>query len=185
MCAQTPGAGTAVALGNLYFAFEEPGRALGFYDRTLASASGHPEAMLGRIKSLSLLQRHDEAIEAIDASLNGPSRSSSGEAYFWRAWNDLRVGRLDEASKDIEQADRLWVNSEVAKLGGMIAYRRADLDGAKERFEAARTLNPGDCEAVYSLGLTYAEQRDWAATADTLPAASVVRRVVSRARRRR
>lgn len=160
------------ALANLYLAFEEPGRALDFHDQTLALVPGHPEAMIGRVKALSLLGRHDEAFDAIDFMLSGTVRILPGEAYYWRAWNDLQVGRLEEAWIDVEQANRLWVNSEVAKLGGIVAYRRRDLDSAHHRFEAARTLSPGDCETMYYLGVVHAEQREWTPTVDGLSAAA-------------
>ena len=57
------------------------------------------------------------------------------------------------------------MNSEVAKLAGLIAYRRRDLDVARQRFEEARRLNPTDCEVAYDLGIVHAEQRNWESTA--------------------
>jgi tetratricopeptide (TPR) repeat protein len=152
------------ALGNLYFAFEENERALEFFDRTLALAPDHPEALIGRIKALSLLGRSPEAFAAIDAVLGGETRAFPGEVYYWRAWNDTQTADLDQAWVDIEQAERLWVNSELAKLGGIIAYRRLQLPTAQARFEAAEKLAPDDCETSFYLGNIHAEQRDWPLT---------------------
>jgi tetratricopeptide (TPR) repeat protein len=170
-----------VALANVSFAFEEPARALDFYDRTLALSPEHPEALVGRVKSLSLLLRHAEAFTLIDRILGATTRVFPGDAYYWRAWNDLHVDRLDEAWADIEAAEKLWVNSEVSKLGGIIAYRRRELDVARKRFEAARTLAPGDCETVYYLGNVHAEQKDWPLTASTFTSAAIC---IERARER-
>lgn len=160
-----------VALGHVYFAFEEPARALEFYEQTLALAPSHPDALLGRVKALSFTGQHAEAFAAIDAILNGTTRVFPGEAYYWRAWNNAQTGQVDEAAKDIEQAEKLWINSEVSKLGGIIAYRRRLLGAARERFEAARKLAPGDCENAFYLGNVQSELREWAASAESFAGA--------------
>jgi tetratricopeptide (TPR) repeat protein len=152
------------ALGNVLFAFEEHERALDFFDRTLALAPEHPEALIGRIKALSLLGRSKEAFAAIDALLAGETRVSPGEAFYWRAWNFTQISDLDMAWVAIEEANKLWVNSEVLKLGGIIAYRRLQRPAARERFEAAYKLVPEDCETSYLLGNVHAELRDWPLT---------------------
>ena len=151
-------------LGNLYFAFEENERALEFFDRTLALAPDHPEALIGRVKALSLLNRPKEAIAAIDAVLAGETRVFPGELYYWRAWNFTQIADLDTAWTAIERANNLWVNSEVSKLGGIIAYRRWQRPMAIDRFRAAQKLAPDDCENVFYLGITHAEQREWLET---------------------
>lgn len=117
------------------------------------------------MKGLSLVGRHDEAFAAIDAILAAETRVFPGEAYCWRAWNDVHVDQLEQAWIDIEQANRLWVNSEVLKLGGIVAYRREDLEVAKERFRAAYKIAPEDCETSFYLGNVHAEQHDWPLTA--------------------
>jgi tetratricopeptide (TPR) repeat protein len=152
------------ALGNVYAAFEENEQALAFFDRTLTVAPDHPEALIGRIKALSLLNRPKEAFAAIDAVLAAETRVFPGEAYYWRAWNFTQIQDLDMAWTAIEQADRLWVNSEVSKLGGIIAYRRWQRPAAIQRFQAAQKLAPEDCENAYYLGIVHAEQREWPAT---------------------
>jgi tetratricopeptide (TPR) repeat protein len=153
------------ALGNVYAAFEEHERALDFFERTLVVAPDHPEALIGRIKSLSVLGREKEALAAIDAVLAAEGgRVFPGEVYYWRAWNFTQIQDLDMAWTAIEQANRLWVNSEVSKLGGIIAYRRWQRPAAIERFTAAQKLAPDDCENAYYLGITHAELREWPAT---------------------
>jgi tetratricopeptide (TPR) repeat protein len=155
------------ALGNLYVAFEEFERALDFYDRTLASIPSHQEGRLGRVRALSYLERHDAAFAAIDEMLNAAVRVFPGEAYYWRAWNHAKLSNLDEAWTAIEQAGALWVNSEVAKLAGLIAYQRGQLEVALTRFQSARKLNPGDCEVLFNIGSIQVESRSWAPGADT------------------
>jgi tetratricopeptide (TPR) repeat protein len=153
------------ALGNVYAAFEEYEKALDFFDRTLAITPDHPEALIGRIRTLSLLGRSGDAFAAIDAVLAVEGgRVFPGEVYYWRAWNFTQIMDLDMAWTAIEQADKLWVNSEVSKLGGIVAYRRWQRPTAIERFTAAQKLAPDDCENVYYLGITHAELRDWPAT---------------------
>jgi tetratricopeptide (TPR) repeat protein len=153
------------ALGNVYSAFEEYEKALDFFDRTLALTRDHPEALIGRIRTLSLLGRSADAFAAIDAVLAVEGgRAFPGEVYYWRAWNFTQIMDLDMAWTAIEQANTLWVNSEVSKLGGIIAYRRWQRPAAIERFTAAQKLAPDDCENAYYLGITHAELRDWPAT---------------------
>ena len=132
----------------------------------------HPEALIGRIKALSLLGRAKEAFAAIDAVLATEGRVFPGEVFYWRAWNFTQIQDLDMAWTAIEQANRLWVNSEVSKLGGIIAYRRLQRPAAIERFTAAQKLAPDDCENSYYLGIVYAEQRDWPATKNVFDGAA-------------
>jgi tetratricopeptide (TPR) repeat protein len=155
-----------LALGNLYFAFEESERALDFYEQTLALSAGLPEALIGRVKALSLLRRHTEALSATEPMVGGAVRILPGEAFYWRAWNSLQLEHLEPAWADIELASSLSRNSEVSKLGGIIAYARREIDIARQRFELARKLNPGDCETIYYLGMTRVDQREWIASVD-------------------
>ena len=152
-------------LANIHVTAEEFEPALKFYERTLELERGHADATIGRVRSLSWLGRYTEAFAAIDELLNQPTRAFPGEAYYWRAWNNVQVGRLDEAWADVEQAARLWVNSEVAKLAGIIAYRRRELPAALKRFEEARRIDDGDCETQQYIGTIHAEQSEWAPTA--------------------
>lgn len=159
-------------LANLYFEFEEFERALDLYDETLASSPDFSEAMLGRVKALSLLGRHDAAVAAAESMLGGTVRVLPAEAYYWRAWNYLRLQRIDDAWGDIEESRRLSTGPEVEKLGGIIASGRQDTDTALLRFEAARKLNADDCEPIYFLGLTHGRRGEWTQTAEVFTAAA-------------
>ncbi len=77
--------------------------------------------MLGRVKALSVLKRHDDAFAAIELMLNGPFRVLPGEAYYWRAWNDVQVDRMDDAWTDIEEGTSPLGQFRVAKLAGIVA----------------------------------------------------------------
>jgi tetratricopeptide (TPR) repeat protein len=120
--------------------------------------------MLGRVKMLSYTGKSEEAIQTVDKILEG--RWNRGEAYYWRAWNNMQLTRNDQAWIDVEAAWKLWVKSDVAKLAGMIAYRREQLDVARAKFEQGHRMNQEDCELGFYLGLVNAEQRRWPPTAD-------------------
>ena len=76
------------ALANVTFAYARYADALALYDRILASpaATGlEPQVQLGRAKSLSYLQRHDEAIAMLDrAAAERPEQHSGGEILLAR-----------------------------------------------------------------------------------------------------
>ncbi|PYR55666.1 MAG: hypothetical protein DMF91_23750 [Acidobacteria bacterium] len=151
-------------LASLAMTAEDFELALGYYDATLELVPGYPAAMLGRVKTLSYTGKNEEAIQTVDTILEG--RWNRGEAYYWRAWNNMQLTRNDQAWIDIEAAWKLWINAGVAKLAGMIAYRREQLDVARAKFEEGHRMDFSDCELGFYLGLVNAEQRRWPQTAD-------------------
>jgi tetratricopeptide (TPR) repeat protein len=148
-------------IANVAMTGEEFASALEFYDRTLDLAPSFPDALLGRLRALSYLGRAEDALAVADALLG--LRRYPGDAYYWRAFNELQLNRLDMAWEDIESAGKAMVNSEVPKLAGIIAMRRRELDVARERLEIARQRNPDDCEAGYYLQLVLGDLRRWPA----------------------
>jgi tetratricopeptide (TPR) repeat protein len=147
------------SLANLYLTAEDFQTALEFYERSIALVPGTGESLLGRVRALSYLGRSEEAIaRATELLPIGPP----GDAYYWRAWNENRLDRLEPAWEDVEAARRLWVNSEVLKLAGLVAYRRRELDIARDRFESALKI-PGnsDCEVVFDLAGVNVELASW------------------------
>ncbi len=171
-----------LARAGIAISAEDFPQALAFYDETLSLLPGQRDALLGRIRSLSYLARHEEAIAAADAVLEGDWYR--GEAYYWRAWNETELGRNDDAWSDVEAAWKLYINGDVAKLYGILALHRLDLDKAQAMFEEGRRLKPDDCENPYYLGLVHAERRDWTTTADLFSATATcldVSRVALRA----
>jgi tetratricopeptide (TPR) repeat protein len=160
-----------LALANVALTAEDFDGALGFYEKTLALSSNHHDAMFGRLRALSYLDRHEDAIAAADAMLE--SHWYGGDALYWRAWNDLQLERTDQAWADIQSASELLITADVAKLAGIIAYQRHELDVSRAKFEAGRRMNDGDCEIGFYLGLVNAELRLWQPTVDVFVATAI------------
>jgi tetratricopeptide (TPR) repeat protein len=152
------------SLGGLYMTAEAFDSALDMYDQQLALLPNFGDGLLGRVRALSYLGRYEDAIAGATALLQ--AQAFPGEAYYWRAWNQLRVPRLDEAWTDVQLAEHLWVNADVSKLAGIIAYQRRQLDVAKGRFETAQTLNSDDCETQFDLAAVNAELGAWSVAVD-------------------
>jgi tetratricopeptide (TPR) repeat protein len=149
------------SLGGLYMTAEAFDSALDLYDKELALLPAYPDGLLGRVEALSYLARYEDAIAAATMLLQ--AQAFPGEAYYWRAWNQLRVPRLEESWADVRLAERLWVNADVSKLAGIIAYQRHELEVAKGRFETAQRLNGDDCETRFNFAAVNAELGAWGA----------------------
>ncbi len=153
-------ASTAIptTIGNLYQSWEDWGNALTAFDRALTLLPSHPDARLGRVISLSSLERHDEAIasatELIDAG-----RWHLGQAHYWRAWNYFNIGNNQAARADADRTRTLMVNPAVFLLSGMIEWRFVRRDSAETEFQEALKMDFGQCEAAFYLGGVRAELR--------------------------
>lgn len=131
-----------------------------------AAVAGQREAMLGEVKSLSHLGRHEEAIAILD-EMERLGTWHMGETYFWRAWNRYRLGRYDSANDDVlASRNRLPMDGQVDKLAGLIALARREIPRAEEEFRTAVGRIEGrggsDCEATFYLGSARVMQRKWA-----------------------
>ncbi len=153
-----------LSLANLATAGEDFERALRFYEKTLELEVGSPEAMLGKVRALTYLGRYEAAIAVTDQLLQG--RLYLGDTRYWRAMNEYQLGRLDEGWRDIEESKTLLVNALVPKLAGLIAYRRQQLDIARDRLEESSRRNAEDCESGFYLGMTLAELKSWSRSAE-------------------
>jgi tetratricopeptide (TPR) repeat protein len=146
------------AIGNLYQTWEDWTNALAAFDQSLALLPSHPDARLGRVISLSNLERHDEAIasatELIDAG-----RWHLGQAFYWRAWNYLSTGNNQAARADADRTRTLMVNPAVFALSGLIEWRLLRRESAETEFQEALKMDFGQCEAAYYLGGVRAELR--------------------------
>jgi hypothetical protein len=58
------------------------------------------------------------------------------------------------------------VNADVAKLAGIIAYQRHELQIARGKFEEVRRINPSDCESLFDLAAVNVELTAWPVAAD-------------------
>lgn len=142
----------ATHIGNLYRMWEDWTPALAAFDAALAVAPSHPEATIGRAVSLSRLERSNEAIETATRLIDG-GQWLLGEAYYWRAWNYLRLDNLQQARSDTDRARMLMSNSGVMVLSGVIEWRMGRLENAERDFEGALAIDLGECEAAFDLGV--------------------------------
>ena len=149
----------AVANVNDSLANFEP--ALAAFDSVLATLPTHRDAMLGRVKSLSYLTRHAEAIEAATRMIE-LGTWLIGDAYYWRAWNEYTLKSYDPAWDDVERAITLQTNSAVFMLAGLIAYERKDLTTAIQRFDRSYELDSTNCDAQWMAGLVHVDQKAYA-----------------------
>ena len=147
-----------VTIGNVYRRWEEWSNALAAYDRVLAVSAAHPEAVLGRVVSLSHLARPQEAIAAA-STLIDQGQWHLGEAYYWRGWNRLRLEQHELARADADRAKTLMSNAAVFVLSGVIEWRLRRLDTAEKEFESAIAIDFGECEAALDLGVVRDERR--------------------------
>jgi tetratricopeptide (TPR) repeat protein len=160
----------ALALADISMTAENVAGALRLYDVTLSLSPDMPDASVGRVRALSYLGRYTDALAGVDDLER--IHWFPGEAAYWRAWNEVELGRLEDSWTHVQQAELLWVNADVSKLAGIVAMKRGELATARGRFESARGLNPADCETLVYLGGVHADLRDWARSADVLVAAA-------------
>ena len=148
------------SLGALRRDREEWTEALEAYDATLALVPTHRDALLGRLVTLSHLSRHEDAVAGASHILDLGSWFT-GEAYYWRAWNEYHLARIDEARADTDKAKGLMHNASVLVLSGMIEWHEHRLDESEAELQDALTLDAGQCEAAFLLGAVRAERRQW------------------------
>jgi tetratricopeptide (TPR) repeat protein len=142
----------ATHIGNLFRMWEDWTPALAAFDAALAVAPTHPEATIGRAVSLSRLERSEEAIATATRLIDG-GQWLLGEAYYWRAWNYLRLENMHEARSDADRARMFMSNAGVMVLSGVIEWRLGRLENAEKDFEGALAIDLGECEAAYNLGV--------------------------------
>ena len=143
---------------------EEWTEALDAYDATLVLVPTHRDALLGRAVTLSHLGRHDDAVAAATRIIDLGSWFT-GEAYYWRAWNEYHLAHIEDARIDTDRAKGLMHNASVLVLSGMIEWHDHRLDESEAELQDALTLDAGQCEAAFLLGAVRAERRQWAAGA--------------------
>ncbi|HUE90456.1 MAG TPA: hypothetical protein VMO26_30595 [Vicinamibacterales bacterium] len=149
-----------LALAHARNALSEYHSALALFDRILAGQPGHRDALLGRVLSLSYLNRHADAIRTA-TQLIDLGMFHQGDAYYWRAWNRYRVHLLPAAWDDVTRATRLMVNTSVYTLAGFIAYAQQWFETAIERLAEAYRLDATNCEAVWTEALVHVDKEDW------------------------
>jgi len=151
-----------LALANVAMTAEDFQTSAEFYDKTLALVPMFPDALLGKLRALTFLSSHEDAMAVADVLI--AAGRYPGDAHYWKAYNALSLERYDPAWLDIEAADRSLINSDVPKLAGIIAINRHEIDVARERLEISKKRNPNDCQTLYYLHLVLADQRRWSET---------------------
>ena len=148
----------AVRIGNTYRGWEEWPAALEAYDAALSVSPKHPDALVGRTVALSQLGRAQDAITTATTVIDG-GQWMVGEAYYWRAWNQLRLGNLPLAREDADRALTQMANARVFVLSGVIEWRMRRLENAERDFQRAVTIDFGECEGAFDLGIVRDELR--------------------------
>ena len=138
--------------------------ALEAYDAALTLVPTHRDALLGRAVTLSHLSRHADAIAAATRIIDLGSWFT-GEAYYWRAWNEYHLAQIGDARADTDRAKGLMHSASVLVLSGMIEWHERRMDESEAELQGALTLDAGQCEAAFLLGTVRAERRQWAAGA--------------------
>jgi tetratricopeptide (TPR) repeat protein len=159
-----------LALANVAMTAEDYQGAREFYDETLMLAPRFPNALLGKLRALTYLSRPEDAMAVADELL--AIGRYPGDAYYWKAYNELALERNDPAWLDIEAANRSLINSDVPKLAGIIAINRHEIDVAREKLELSKRRNSNDCQTLYYLHLVLADQRKWPETVNGAVAAA-------------
>jgi tetratricopeptide (TPR) repeat protein len=153
-----------LALASVTFSYARYAEALALFDRIIASpaASGlAAQARLGRARSLSYLKRHDEAIAQLIELLQNDAANNPGEKYYWRAWNQLQLGRAQLAYDDAMSGLNAMRNDSIYRLAGMASFGLNRTDDARNFFEEALKMNSADCDSERYLGLLDSAARSW------------------------
>jgi tetratricopeptide (TPR) repeat protein len=152
---------TVISLASIYFAFEELGKSLEFYEQALKMAPEYRHALLGKAICLSYLEKNEKAIECCN-TLIALGSFFMGESYYWLAWNQNELENLDAAWENAENAKKyLYGSSELLTLSGIIAFKKENLEKAEKNFMEALQINAFNYDANFYLGNIYAKKDDW------------------------
>jgi tetratricopeptide (TPR) repeat protein len=157
-------ASIALALANVTFSYARYADALALFDRVLtspAAAGLESQAKFGRAKSLSYLKRNDEAIALLTDLLQNDSRNSPGDKYYWRAWNQLQLGRSQLAYDDAIAGLNVMRNNAIYQLAGIASFGVNRREESRKYFGEALNLNSADCDSERYLGLLDSAEQTW------------------------
>lgn len=158
--ARFPTSPLATYLTALYYQLaRQDTEALQFFDRTLTLRPDHDAALLGRVISLSNLERTADAIAA--ATLLISHGHHLADAYYWRARNHHALHQLPEARRDINSARELAGTEDILFLAGVIEHEQGNLDLAYDDLTIVANIEARRCEAHWYLGLIDRQRRQW------------------------
>ncbi len=150
-----------VSLGSIYFAFEELGKSLEFYEKTLEMAPAHRDALLGKAMCLSYLGRYREAIDICNTMLS-LGKYYLGESHYWLAWNQNELEEFENAWENIENSKRYLIgHGQVYFLAGLIAFNQKRLEEAEKNLLEAYKQDASNGDPAYYLGKIKVIQEDW------------------------
>jgi tetratricopeptide (TPR) repeat protein len=149
-----------LALAGLQNALGDHPSALALFDEVLEHQPRHPDALLGRLLSLSYLKRHVDAV-ATATVLIDLDADHLPDAWYWRAWNRYHLQQLPAAWGDVTHATASGASASVYLLAGVIAYARQWPFTAIDRLRTAYALDPTQCEAVWIEGSVLLDQEKW------------------------
>jgi len=152
-------------LGDVYLHMEDVESAFKAYHEVSAAVPGQRDAMIGEAKTLSYLDRSDEAIVVLDEMVR-LGTWYQGEAHYWLGVNRLHLTQLDLANDEVLAARKyLPMDPLVDKLAGRVAVARTEIERAEREFRAAVEHFAGrqtrDCDTNYLLASVLVMQKKW------------------------
>ena len=162
----------ALALGEVTRTVEDYEVSLPYYDAALALVPDQRDALLGRARSLSYLDRSPEALPLLDRLIE-MGRWYLAEGHFWRAWNRFNVDDIEGARDDAASAIGHRPDAESYSLSGQIALVQRRLDDARTDLETALDVNPQYCDPAFHLGRVHIEEARWIETASAFSRAAL------------
>lgn len=149
-----------LALAGLQNALADHPSALTLFDEVLENQPRHPDALLGRLLSLSYLKRHIDAIATATVLIDLDAEYLP-DAWYWRAWNRYHLQQLPAAWGDVTHATSSGGNASAYLLAGVIAYARQWPFTAIDRLHTAYALDSTQCEAVWIEALVLLDRENW------------------------
>ena len=149
-----------LTLAAVQNALADHSSALTLFDDVLQNQPHHPDALLGRLLSLSYLKRHTDAVATATVLIDLDAEHLP-DAWYWRAWNRYHLQQLPAAWGDVTNATSSGGNASVYLLAGVIAYARQWPFTAIDRSHTAYALDSTQCEAVSIEALVHRDQENW------------------------
>jgi len=157
-----------MALGDVFFVMGNLPRALATYDRVIARRASH-HALLRKGIILSVMDRPDEALPVLARVIE--SHWLPGEAHYWTARNQLRLGALSKAAASADVAKRSLAGDPATRLvAGQVAVAQGRWDAAETDLTAAVSISRAKkelagseplCEGLFLLGRLDAQRENW------------------------
>ena len=144
-------------LGVAYLQTEKVGQGAACFMRAIELRPDYMDAYRNLSGALVLLKKYPEALEVCDRGLQLPGNQAA--IYFNRAQALREMGRLDEATRSMQESLAIAPKSCLAQLTLAELYaQQDDLAQAHQLYSAAADLHPGDKRLPATL--TYIQCRE-------------------------